>query len=210
MTNLKSKWSDATIIARAGIESDLTHGSITPPLYLSSNFAFADFDQQREYDYTRSGNPTRDVLGETLAKLERGYHSVLTTTGMAALDVAFRTLKQGDLIIAPHDCYGGTHRLLSQYQSDGFYRIKFADLTDLSKLEETFSEKANLVLIEPNSNPLLRITDVATVAGRAEQDGALVVVDNTFLSPILQKPLELGAHAVVHSRRRGRGDHRQR
>jgi len=190
---------DCTKTARAGIDRDIAHGAVTPPLYLSSNYAFAGYNQKRPYDYSRSGNPTRDGLGEALAALEGGYHAVITSSGMSALDLVFQTVEKDDLIIAPHDCYGGTHRLLTTRAAKGQFRVKFADLSNAATLDETFAEKAALVLIETPSNPLLRITDVKAVAARAKLQGALVVADNTFLSPALQKPLALGADAVVHS-----------
>ena len=190
---------DRTIAARAGIDADTQHGSVTPPLYLSSNFSFAGFGQKREYDYTRSGNPTRDTLGKVLADLEGGHHAVVTSSGLSALDLAFQAVKPNELILAPHDCYGGTYRLLMARAAHGHFRVKFADLTDAAKRDEAFAEAPKLVLIETPSNPLLRITDIAAVAERAKKAGALVVVDNTFLSPTLQKPLAQGADIVVHS-----------
>ena len=192
-------YQETTRVARAGVDSDPVHGSITPPLYLSSNYAFEGYNKKRPYDYSRSGNPTRDTLGKAIAELEGGYHSVITSSGMSALDTVFQLLDKDDLLLASHDCYGGTHRLLSYHAEKGHFRIKFASLTDPAVLEQAFSEKVALVLIETPSNPLLRITNIRAVATRAHQDGALVAVDNTFLSPTLQKPISLGADIVVHS-----------
>lgn len=193
------EWDDRTIAARAAIDTDPAHGSITPPLYLSSNFSFSAFGDHRPYDYTRSGNPTRDALGRIIADLEGGHHAVITSTGMSALDLTFNALNAGDLIMAPHDCYGGTYRLLQARADQGHFRVKFADLSDPAKRDDAFSEAPKVVLIETPSNPLLRITDIEAVAARAKTAGALVVADNTFLSPSLQKPLEFGADVVVHS-----------
>ena len=190
---------ETTLLARAAIDQDSVHGSVTPPLYLSSNYAFEGYNKKRAYDYCRSGNPTRDMLGKALAELEAGYHAVVTSSGMAALDVVFQLLGKDDLLIAPHDCYGGTHRLLSFRARQGHFRVKFVNLTETAALAAAFDEKVAMVLIETPSNPLLRITDIRDVATQAKQQGAIVVADNTFLSPTLQKPLTLGADIVVHS-----------
>jgi len=188
-----------TIAARAGIDADPTHGAITPSIVTSSNFSFAGFDDKRPYDYTRSGNPTRDALGDALAEMEGGAGAVVTSSGMSAVDLPLGLLSAGDLVLAPHDCYGGTHRLLSTRAAKGHIRVVFADLTEGADLDAAFAEPPKLVLIETPSNPLLRLTDIAAVAERAHAAGAVVVADNTFLSPALQKPLDLGADIVVHS-----------
>ena len=188
-----------TIAARTGVDTDPAHGSVMPPLYLSSNYAFAGFDQKRPYDYSRSGNPTRDVLAETLADLEGGAGAVITATGMAAVDLPLSLLSPDDLLVAPHDCYGGTHRLLCARARKGHFRVAFVDQNDGAALDAALADGAKLVLVETPSNPLLRVTDIADVARRAHAVGAKVVADNTFLSPALQNPLSLGADIVVHS-----------
>ncbi|MHC3127958.1 cystathionine gamma-synthase [Brevundimonas sp. GN22] len=188
-----------TIAARTGVDTDTAHGSVMPPLYLSSNYSFAGFDQKRQYDYSRSGNPTRDVLAETLAELEGGAGAVITATGMAAVDLPLSLLSPDDLLIAPHDCYGGTHRLLSARARKGHFRVAFVNQNDGAALDAALADGAKLVLVETPSNPLLRVTDIADVARRAHAAGAKVVADNTFLSPALQNPLSLGADIVVHS-----------
>ena len=188
-----------TIAARSGVDKDTAHGAVMPPLYLSSNYSFAGFDQKRKYDYSRSGNPTRDVLAETLAELEGGAGAVVTATGMAAVDLPLSLLNPGELLIAPHDCYGGTHRLLTARARKGHFRVAFVDQNDGEALDKALADGCKLVLIETPSNPLLRVVDVADVCRRAHAVGAKVVADNTFLSPALQRPLELGADIVVHS-----------
>ena len=188
-----------TIAARSGVDTDTAHGAVMPPLYLSSNYSFAGFDQKRKYDYSRSGNPTRDVLAETLAELEGGAGAVVTATGMAAVDLPLSLLNPGELLIAPHDCYGGTHRLLTARAKKGHFRVAFVDQNDGEALDAALADGAKLVLMETPSNPLLRVVDVADVCRRAHAVGAKVVCDNTFLSPALQRPLELGADIVVHS-----------
>ncbi|WP_313576942.1 cystathionine gamma-synthase [Brevundimonas sp.] len=188
-----------TIAARSGVDTDTAHGAVMPALYLSSNYSFAAFGQPRKYDYSRSGNPTRDVLAETLAELEGGAGAVITATGMAAVDLPLSLLEPGDLLIAPHDCYGGTHRLLCARARKGHFRVSFVDQNDSVALDAALADGCKLVLVETPSNPLLRVTDIAEVCRRAHAVGAKVVCDNTFLSPALQRPLELGADIVVHS-----------
>jgi cystathionine gamma-synthase len=189
----------ATIAARAGVDADPGHGAVMPPLYLSSNYSFAGFGQKRRYDYTRSGNPTRDVLGSALAELEGGAGGVVTASGMAAITLLTAQLKPEELLIAPHDCYGGSYRLFKAQADRGLYRVEFVDFSDRVALAAALSRTPKLVWIETPSNPLLRITDIAATARLAHGVGALVVVDNTFLSPALQRPLSLGADIVVHS-----------
>ena len=188
-----------TIAARTGVDTDTAHGAVMPPLYLSSNYSFAGFDQKRKYDYSRSGNPTRDVLAETLAELEGGAGCVITATGMAAVDLPLALLEPGDLLIAPHDCYGGTCRLLNARARKGHFELLLVDQGDPEALEAALALKPKLVLVETPSNPLLRLVDVADICTRAHAAGAKVVCDNTFLSPALQNPIKLGADFVVHS-----------
>lgn len=188
-----------TIAARTGVDSDTAHGAVMPPLYLSSNYSFAGFDQKRKYDYSRSGNPTRDVLAETLSELEGGAGCVITATGMAAVDLPLTLLQPGDLLVAPHDCYGGTCRLLTARARQGHFELLLVDQGDPEALEKALALKPKLVLIETPSNPLLRLVDVADICTRAHAAGAKVVCDNTFLSPALQNPIKLGADFVVHS-----------
>jgi cystathionine gamma-synthase len=189
----------ATIAARFGVDTDSAHGAVMPPLYLSSNYSFAGFGQKRRYDYTRSGNPTRDTLAGALAELEGGAGGVVTASGMAAITLLTAQLKPDELLIAPHDCYGGSYRLFKAQAERGLYKVEFVDFTDKAALAAALSRKPKLVWIETPSNPLLRITDIAATARIAHAGGALVVVDNTFLSPALQQPLALGADVVVHS-----------
>ncbi|PZN99685.1 MAG: O-succinylhomoserine (thiol)-lyase [Alphaproteobacteria bacterium] len=188
-----------TIAARHGVDTDTAHGSVMPPLYLSSNYSFAGFEQKRKYDYSRSGNPTRDVLAETLAELEGGAGCVVTATGMAAVDLPLSLLDPGDLLIAPHDCYGGTHRLLCARARKGHFEVLWVDQGDPAALDRAMALNPKMVLIETPSNPLLRVVDVADICARAHRVGAKVVADNTFLSPALQTPIALGADIVVHS-----------
>jgi cystathionine gamma-synthase len=189
----------STRAVRAGIESDTQHGAVVPPLHLSTNYSFTGLGGKRAYDYSRSGNPTRDLLGNALADLEQGAGAVVTASGMAAVALALELVPAGSTILAAHDCYGGTWRLLDAWAKKGRFNLRFVDLTDNHALAEGLASRPSLVWVETPSNPLLRITDVRHVAQAAHAVGALVVVDNTFLSPALQQPLTLGADVVVHS-----------
>ncbi|MEP7096593.1 MAG: cystathionine gamma-synthase [Dokdonella sp.] len=191
--------SASTRAVRAGIESDTQHGAVVPPLHLSTNYTFEGFGRKRHYDYSRSGNPTRDQLGSALADLEEGAGAVITASGMAAVALVLELVPSGGLVLASHDCYGGTWRLLDAWEKKGRFRVVFSDLTDPTKFAEALAHKPDLVWVETPSNPLLRITDVRRVAQAARAIGARCVVDNTFLSPALQRPLTLGADIVVHS-----------
>lgn len=196
---MTSSTSTATRAVRAAIESDTQHGAVVPPMHLSSNFAFAGFGNKREYDYTRSGNPTRDALASALADLEGGAGAVVTSSGMAALTLITHLLDPGDLLIAPHDCYGGTYRLFEHLAAKGHFEVAFVDQTDPAVLARACERGPKLILTETPSNPLLRITDIRVVAEAAQRCGALFAVDNTFLSPALQQPIALGADLVIHS-----------
>jgi cystathionine gamma-synthase len=189
----------ATRSVRAGLESDAQHGSVVPPIYLSTNFAFEKYRKPRKYDYTRSGNPTRDQLGNALADLEGGAGAVITCTGLSAITLILATLPGGARVIAPHDCYGGTYRLLAALHAQGSLVVDFVDQSDSSALRAALGKGAHLVWIETPSNPLLRVVDIRAISQAAHAAGALAVVDNTFLSPIWQQPLALGADVVMHS-----------
>ena len=189
----------ATRAVRAGLTTDTQHGAVVPPIHLSSTFSFAGFGQKREYDYTRSGNPTRSQLAAALAELEEGTCGVVTSTGMSAVTLVAQLLEPGDLVIAAHDCYGGTHRLLRSLAAKGHFDVAWTNLT-APDIEQTIAaRRPRLVWIETPSNPLLRITDIRRVSEAAHAAGALVVADNTFLSPANQRPITLGADVVVHS-----------
>jgi cystathionine gamma-synthase len=195
----KSTKALATRSVRAGLESDTQYGSVVPPIYLSTNFAFEGYRQPRKYDYTRSGNPTRDQFALALSDLEGGAGAVVTCTGLAAITLILATLPHGARVVAPHDCYGGTYRLLAALHEQGKLIADFVDQTDAAALAAALGAKPALVWIETPSNPLLRIVDIRAVAQAAHAAGALVAADNTFLSPLWQQPLALGADLCMHS-----------
>jgi cystathionine gamma-synthase len=196
---MNSQASKATRAVRASIESDTQFGAVVPPLHLSSNFSFRGFGEKRQYDYTRSGNPTRDALADALTDLEGGAGAVVTSSGMAALTLLTQLLEPGDTIIAPHDCYGGTYRLFDQQSKKGLFNVVFVDQTDTEALREAAKCGPKIILAETPSNPLLRVVDIALISDIAKDSGALLAVDNTFLSPALQNPIEFGADLVIHS-----------
>mgnify|MGYP004704833345 CR=1 FL=1 len=188
-----------TRAVRAGIETDTQFGAVVPPLHLSTNYSFEGLGRKRPYDYSRSGNPTRDLLAGALTELEQGAGAVVTASGMAAVAVALELVPADGLVLAAHDCYGGTWRLLDAWARKKRFRVEFINLTDTAALAAGLALKPDMVWVETPSNPLLRITDIRHVAQAARAVGALTVVDNTFLSPALQQPLALGADIVVHS-----------
>ncbi|MCH9690751.1 MAG: cystathionine gamma-synthase [Gammaproteobacteria bacterium] len=189
-----------TSMVRAGVDSDNQYGSVMPPLYLSSNYSFEGLYAKREYDYSRSGNPTRELLGNALAELEGGSGSIVTNTGMSAVVLVTYLLTAKDTIIAPHNCYGGCYRVFDSLSQTGRFKARFSDFSDLDTLRgECSLIRPKVIWVETPSNPLLRITDIQKVAAIARECNALLVVDNTFLTPLGQQPLTLGADIVVHS-----------
>lgn len=191
--------SSATRAVRAALESDTQHGAVVPPLHLTSTYAFKAFGEKGAYDYTRSGNPTRDALGEAIATLEAAAGAVVTSSGMAAVALVCQLLDPQDLLVAPHDCYGGTYRLFDALAKRGALRVEFVDQTNAAALDAAIAGKPKLVWVETPSNPLLRIVDIQAIADKAHKAGALLLVDNTFLSPAWQQPIALGADFVLHS-----------
>ncbi|KIO38360.1 cystathionine gamma-synthase [Shewanella sp. cp20] len=189
----------ATAAVRRGIESDTQHGAVVPPIYLSTNYSFEGHQQPRDFDYSRSGNPTRSILGEAIAELEQGASGVVTCTGMAAITLVTSLLGPEDLLVVPHDCYGGSYRLFTNLAKKGAFRLLVVDQTDERALELALAQSPKMVWLETPSNPLLRVVDIQAIAQASHKVGAQVVVDNTFLSPVLQQPLLLGADIVVHS-----------
>ncbi|HHW4679431.1 MAG TPA: O-succinylhomoserine (thiol)-lyase [Xylella sp.] len=190
----------ATSAVRAGIDSDTAHGAVSPPIVLSTNFSFESFGHKRKYDYTRSGNPTRDLLGDALAELEGGVGSVVTATGIGAITLVLNMLLQpGDRLVVPHDAYGGSWRLFNALSKKGYFELITVDMTDPQSLLEALAIPPKLVMIETPSNPLLRMTDLRDVIAAAQRVGTLTVVDNTFMSPLLQRPFDFGADFVLHS-----------
>ena len=196
-----SEPSPITRAVRAGIDTDLTHGAVVPPVYLSTTYTFEEFGVPRAFDYARRGNPTRSVLADAIAGLEGGAGAVVTASGMGAVTTVLHALLQpGQVLLAPHDCYGGSWRLFDALASKGHFELVLADLTDAGTARTAIrAHRPAVVWVETPSNPLLRISDIVALVTLGHEVGALVVVDNTFCTPLGQRPLQLGADLVVHS-----------
>jgi len=188
-----------TRTVRSGLETDLQHGAVVPPVHLASNFTFAGLGAPRAHDYTRSGNPTRDLLAEALCDLEGAAGGVVTASGMGAITTVLHLLRAGDVLLAPVDGYGGTWRLMEALAGRGAFELRWIDPTDSAQRRAALAAGARMLWLETPSNPLLRVTDLEAAVADARAAGAMVVVDNTFLSPALQQPLRFGADIVVHS-----------
>jgi len=192
--------SPQTRAVRAGINTDAAHGAVVPPIYLSTTYAFEAFNSPGQYDYSRAGNPTRTALAEAVAELEGGAGGVITASGMAAVTVpVLALLPPGGTLLAPFDCYGGSWRLFDALERTGRLTLRLTDFSDSQLALAEIADGVDLVWLETPSNPLLRITDIAAASAAAHAVGALVVADNTFATPVVQRPLSLGADVVVHS-----------
>lgn len=190
----------ATLAIHAGQEPDPQTGAVNVPVYLTSTFQLTGIGTDRGWDYSRAGNPTRDHLETAVAALEQGAYSAhLFTTGMAAISALFAMLRAGDHLICSRDVYAGTVRLLDQIVSGYGIEVEYVDTSDLKAVEAAIKPNTKLIHVETPSNPLMVLSDIAAIAKLAHAHGAEVSVDNTFMSPILQSPLALGADIVVHS-----------
>jgi cystathionine gamma-synthase len=190
-----------------GQPPDPTTGAVVTPITLSSTFVHEEVGKHAGYEYARSGNPTRRAYEECLASLEGALDGFAFASGMAAEDAVLRLLAPGQRVIIPDDAYGGTFRLVSKVLAPAGIEWTVADLTDLERLERTWPDGAALVWVETPTNPALTIVDITAVSALAHERGARVVVDNTFATPFLQRPLELGADIVVHSATKYLGGH---
>lgn len=188
-----------TLCIHTGVHKDTQYNSVITPIYPSSTFYWNDLETNSGYDYTRSGNPTRDALNENLAKLEGGVGCVTTSTGMSAVHCAMALFSPGDHIIAPADVYGGTFRLFSQYLTEKGLTFSFVDMTDLEAVRAAVTSATKGIWIETPSNPMMKVIDLAAVVEIAGSANAISICDNTFLSPYLQRPFDFGVDIVMHS-----------
>lgn len=189
----------ATVAVRAGLCTDKQTNALVPPIHLSTTYALPGFQQKGEFDYSRTSNPSRNLLCEAIAALEKGSTGIITNTGMSAILLICQLLTKDDLLVIPHDCYGGSYRLFTHLAERGLFRILVINQNDEAALSHALAQQPKLVWLETPSNPVLRLYDIAAITEKAHAVGALVAVDNTFLSPILQQPLLLGADIVTHS-----------
>jgi len=188
-----------TAAVRAGINTDKHHGAVVAPIHLSSTYSLKGFNEKRQFDYSRTGNPTRATFAQTIADLEQGSVGIVTSTGMSAVHLICQLLSADDFVVIPHDCYGGSFRLFTHLAKRGQFKLIVVDQNDQAAFAQALAKKPKLVLLESPSNPLLRLVDIEEITKACHKVGALVAVDNTFLSPALQQPLTLGADIVFHS-----------
>jgi len=194
-----SEYKYSTLAVHAGQYPDPLTGAVNVPVYLTSTFELTGIGADRGWDYSRGGNPTRDRLEEALAALEGGANAHVFGSGMAAITAMIAPLHSGDHLICSHNVYGGTARLLDQVIRHFGIEIEYVDLANLDALAKALKPATKLVHVETPTNPLMQLTDIAAVAEIAHASGAEVSVDNTFLSPVLQSPIALGADIVMHS-----------
>jgi cystathionine gamma-synthase len=205
-----SRWADAGFATRAihaGQDPDPGTGAVIVPVYQTSTFAQSEVGVHAGWDYARSGNPTRDALEEALASLEGARHGLAFASGLAASDAILRTLSPGDHVVLANDVYGGTYRQYARVHEPWGLEFTPANLADPEAVDAAWRDRTRLLWVETPTNPLMRVFDIAALAALAHERGAIVVVDNTFATPYLQRPLELGADVVVHSTTKYLGGH---
>lgn len=206
---MTSKDTDAieTLCVHAGVEPDATTGAIMTPIYQTSTYVQQGPGDHKGYDYSRGGNPTRTVLENALAALEGARHAVSFSSGLAAEQAIIQTLDPGDHVLVSQDVYGGTGRLFRQLFAKYGIEFEFIDLRDPANVEEKMKPNTRMIWAETPTNPLMQIVDIEALGGIARKARARLVVDNTFCSPVLQRPLRLGADIVVHSTTKYIGGH---
>ncbi|TDL31457.1 methionine biosynthesis PLP-dependent protein [Jeotgalibacillus sp. S-D1] len=196
-----------TQFAQLGNRSEDTTGTVNPPVYFSTAYRHHGVGESTGYDYTRTKNPTRAVLEEGVAKLEQGDEGYATSSGMAAVQLVLSLFKQGEVILASDDIYGGTYRLLKHYEEAYGIQTKYVDTNDLEQISRAICPNTRAIFVETPTNPLMHVSDIEQVAKLAKDHQLLTIVDNTFLTPYLQKPLTLGADIVIHSATKYIGGH---
>lgn len=197
----------ATKILHNGNERDPHTGALSIPIYQVSTFHQDDIEHPGRYDYSRSNNPTREALENTLAALEGGTRGFAFASGMAAVSSALALFSHGDHIIATEDIYGGSYRILTKFFNKFGLEVTFVDMTDLNQVEKAIRKNTKALFLESPSNPLLKITDIAGAVELAKRYNLLTLIDNTFMSPYFQRPLELGVDLVIHSATKFLGGH---
>jgi cystathionine beta-lyase/cystathionine gamma-synthase len=197
----------ATKIIHAGMEPDPSTGAIMTPIYQTSTYVQAAPGDHKGYEYARSQNPTRKALEEAFAVIENGQYGLAFSSGVAATDAVIKLLQPGDEVVAGSDMYGGTYRLFSKVFTRFGIKFHYVDMQDINNIRSVINEKTKLIWVETPTNPLMNITDIAAAAALAREKEVLLCVDNTFASPFLQNPLDLGAHIVLHSATKYLGGH---
>ncbi|MBZ5857485.1 cystathionine gamma-synthase [Flavihumibacter profundi] len=197
----------ATKFIHAGMEPDPSTGAIMTPIYQTSTYVQEAPGVNKGFEYARSQNPTRKALEEALAQIENGKYGLAFSSGVAATDAVIKLLQPGDEVIAANDMYGGTYRLFTKIFEKFGIRFVYIDTTNPANIAAAITQKTKLVWLETPTNPLMNISDIAAIAGVSKKAGALLCVDNTFASPYLQNPLDLGADIVMHSSTKYIGGH---
>lgn len=196
-----------TAVIHAGISKDPYTKSVNVPIYQTSTFGQDNIRGQIEWEYARTGNPTRFALEELIKDLEQGYKGFAFASGMAAISAVLTLFKTGDKLVLSSNVYGGTYRLLDKVLSHVGIKYELVDTTDLEAIKKAITPEVKAIYIETPTNPLLDITDIKAVSALAKEHGLLTIVDNTFLTPYLQRPLTLGADIVLHSATKYLGGH---
>ena len=202
-----TKQSLATKLVQLGNLSDPTTGAVNPPIYLSTAYKHNGLGQSTGYDYSRTKNPTRAILEEGIADLESGDRGYACSSGMAAIQLVLSLFRSGDQLIVPEDIYGGTYRLLDQYSDSYSIKTSYTDFTNVTDVEKLITEKTKAIFIETPTNPLMQEIDIRQYADLAKEHHLLLIVDNTFLTPYFQRPIEHGADIVLHSATKYIGGH---
>ncbi|MFN2137715.1 MAG: cystathionine gamma-synthase [Candidatus Promineifilaceae bacterium] len=205
--NESNGWRPQTLAVHAGLHPDPATGAVITPIYQTSTFAQSDVAQHKGYEYARTDNPTRSALQEAMAALEGGSFALAYASGMAAIDTLLRLVKPGEHVLAGDDLYGGTYRLFQHILSEFGIEFSYVDMADSGAVSAALRRQTRLVWLETPSNPLLKVADIAQIAAQSQKAGAWLAVDNTFASPILQRPLALGADFVIHSTTKYIGGH---
>ncbi|MFQ5650767.1 MAG: trans-sulfuration enzyme family protein [bacterium] len=195
----RSKLDFATKAVHAGQKPDSDAGAIMTPIYQTSTYVQKSPGDHKGYEYGRTANPTREALEANLAALEGGKHGFAFSSGMAAISTVMGLLKQGDHVVVTHNVYGGTYRYFQQIMTDYGLSFSFVDTSNLTDVEEAMRANTRMVFVETPTNPMLKLTDLSALAAICKRHGVRLTVDNTFLSPYFQRPLEPGADLVVHS-----------
>ena len=190
-----------------GNEPDLSTGSISPPIHLTSTYVQEGIGKNKGYDYSRGNNPTRQRLEQNIASLEGGYDAIAFSSGMAATTALFQDLNQGDHVIISRNVYGGTYRMTTQVLSNHGLQFDFVDTTDIQNIEKAIKKNTRWIFVETPTNPMLEVTDIAAVSELCKKHNLFFAVDNTFMSPYGQRPIELGADCVMHSSTKFIGGH---
>ncbi|MFO7295302.1 MAG: aminotransferase class I/II-fold pyridoxal phosphate-dependent enzyme [Clostridia bacterium] len=197
----------ATKLIHNGNEMDKNTGALSIPIYQVSTYHLRDIDQPQEYEYSRSGNPTRKALEETIAILEGGDKGFAFASGMAAISSVLSIFSSGDHIIVSQDVYGGTHRIITSFFARYHLSASFVDTTDIDAVKKSITPNTRAIYVETPSNPLLKITDLRSIVKIAREHNLITIIDNTFMSPYLQRPIELGFDIVIHSATKFIGGH---